>query len=81
MQLYTNSKYKNNPSIIQELKNNGYKTKITTCASPRLFNCGRFYDYLSIDEKEYITNVNESEKKGQYISDKSITDKIICAFF
>ena len=80
MQLYTNSKYKNNPSIIQELKNNGYKTKITTCVSPRLFNCGRFYNYLNIDEKEYITNVNESEKKGQYISDKSITDKIINEF-
>ena len=80
MQLYTNSKYKNNPSIIQELKNNGYKTKITTYVSPRLFNCGRFYNYLNIDEKEYITNVNESEKKGQYISDKSITDKIINEF-
>ena len=80
MQLYTNNKYKNNPSIIKEIRKNGYKTKITTCASPRLFNCGRFYNYLDIDETEYITNVNEVEKKGQYISDKSITDKIINEF-
>ena len=77
MQLYRNGTYYNRPSIIMELKNNGYKTKIATCASPELFNCGRFYKYLQVDEVEYITNVEEKNIKGKYVSDEYITDKII----
>lgn len=77
MQLYRNKTYYNRPSIISELKNNGYKTAITTCASEKLFDCGRFYRYLGVDETEFITEVDESEIKGKYISDEAVTNKII----
>ena len=80
MQLYTNDKYYENPSIINELKNNGYTTKIVTCASPRLFEFGRFYKYLKIDEKEFVTKVKKEDIKGQYISDEAVTNKIINEF-
>lgn len=80
MQLYKNNTYYDRPSIINELKNNGYKTKIVTCASPSLFNCGRFYKYLQVDETEYITKVDEKDIKGQYVSDEYVTDKIIEEF-
>ena len=80
MQLYTNDSYYQKPSIINELKNNGYKTWIATCASPALFNCGRFYKYLNVDKTEYITDVESRYKKGKYVSDKYITDKIIEVF-
>lgn len=80
MQLYKNKSYYEKPSIINELKNNGYKTKIATCASSSLFNCGRFYKYLKLDETEYITNVDSKYIKGQYVSDEYVTDKIIKEF-
>ena len=80
MQLYRNNTYFNKPSIIRELKNNGYRTKIVTCASPKLFNCGNFYKYLQIDDVEYITDVDQKDVKGLYVSDKFVTDKIIEEF-
>ena len=80
MQLYTNDSYYQKLSIINELKNNGYRTWIATCASPALFNCGRFYKYLNVDKTEYITDVESRYKKGKYVSDKYITDKIIEVF-
>lgn len=80
MQLYRNNTYYNKPSIINELKNNGYKTKIVTCASPQLFNCGRVYRYLQVDNVEFITDVDEKNIKGQYVSDEYVTDKIIEEF-
>lgn len=80
MQLYKNNKYYRKPSIISELKNNGYKTKIVTCASPSLFNCGKFYQYLNIDETEYISKVEDKYIKGKYVSDEYVTDKIIKEF-
>lgn len=80
MQLYTNDSYYQKPSIIKELKKNGYKTWIATWASPALFNCGRFYKYLNVDKTEYITDVEGRYKKGKYVSDKYITDKIIEVF-
>ncbi len=80
MQLYTNDSYFNRPSIIKELQNNGYKTKISTCASPMLFNCGNFYRYLAVDDTEFVTDVKRDQVKGQYISDEAVTDKIIEEF-
>ena len=82
MQLYTNDSYYNRPSIIKELKNNGYKTKIATCASDDLFKCGRFYKYVKVDETNYITakDVDEKDMKGNNISDRYITDRIIQEF-
>ena len=80
MQLYRNDKYYDKPSIITELKNNGYRTKIVACSSKRLFNCGRFYNYLKVDETEFLTDITEGEKKGLYISDETVTNKIINEF-
>ncbi len=80
MQLYKNNSYYERPSIIRELKNNGYKTKIVTCASSSLFNCGRFYKYLQVDETEYLVNVDSKYIKGQYVSDEFVTNKIINEF-
>ncbi len=77
MQLYRNKTYYNRPSIISELKNNGYKTEIVTYTSNRLFSRGNFYKYLGVDTAEFITDVNENEIKGKYISDKSVIDRII----
>lgn len=80
MQLYNDDSYYNRPSIINELKNNGYRTKIATCAEPSLFNCGRFYKYLKVDETEYITNVKEEFIKGKYVSDEYVINKVINEF-
>lgn len=80
MQLYRNKSYYNRPSIISELKNNGYRTKIVTCASEKLFDCKKFYNYLGVDETQYLAKVDKSEIKGQYISDEAVTNRIIDAF-
>ena len=80
MQLYRNDTYYDRPSIIKELKNNGYRTKIVPCSSKYLFNCERFYNYLQVDETNYIGNVDEKYIKGKYVSDKYVTDKIIDEF-
>lgn len=80
MQLYRNKSYYNKPSIIAELKNNGYKTQITTPVSEKLFSCGKFYKYLGVDKTEFLTDVDESEIKGKYMSDESITNRIIEKF-
>jgi len=80
MQLYKNSTYYGRPSLINELKKNGYRTHIATCASPKLFSCGRFYKYLQVDDVEFISEVEDQYKKGLYVSDEYITDKIIDVF-
>ncbi len=80
MQLYKNSTYYGRPSMINELKKNGYRTHIATCASPKLFSCGRFYKYLQVDDLEFISEVDDQYKKGLYVSDEYITDKIIDVF-
>ena len=80
LQLYNNKTYYDRPSIISELKNNGYRTKIVTCASPNLFNCGRFYKYLKVDDTEFVTKVDKKDMKGLYISDEYVTNRIINEF-
>lgn len=80
MQLYTNSKYKNNPSIIQELKNNDYYTKIITYTEKTLFSCGRFYKFLDVDHTEYNYPIDKKYQKGDNVSDEYVFDKIIEEF-
>ncbi len=80
MQLYKNKTYYDRPSIIKELKNNGYNTKIVTTGSPKLFNCGKFYNYLNVDDVEYVTKVDKEFIKGKYVSDKYLIDKLIKDF-
>lgn len=80
MQLYVNDEYHNKPSIINELENNGYNTKIVTYTSDKLFNCGKFYDYIGVNEKEFIANIEDDKIKGYYVSDEAVVDNIIETF-
>ena len=80
MTLYNNSNYYNSPSIIKELKNNKYNTKLVSFASPNLFNCKNFYKYTKIDDVQFIENVDPKYIKGNYVSDEYVTDKIIKEF-
>ena len=77
MNLYNNSKYYDTPSIIKELRNNGYYTKITAYSNAELFNCGEFYKYIGVDSTKFIPDVDKKYKKGEYVSDQYVTDKII----
>lgn len=80
MQLYNNKSYYDRPSIIRDLKNNGYKTKMVTWTTPKLFNCGRVYNYLQIDDVEYNYDYGDEKVKGFYVSDEYVTDTIINEF-
>lgn len=77
MSLYNNKKYYNTPSIINELNNANYYTKIVAYTKPTLFKCGKVYNYFKVDDKEFNYNVSEEHKKGSYVSDEYVTDKII----
>ncbi len=80
MSLYNNSNYYDTSSIIKELKNNKYNTKLVSFASPNLFNCKNFYKYTKIDDVKFIENVDQKYIKGNYVSDEYVTDKIINEF-
>lgn len=77
MELYNSDKYYNAPSIINELKNNDYRTKLVAYYSNKLYNCGKVYDYMDVDDTEFIEKVDEKYIKGQYVSDKYVIDNII----
>ena len=77
MRMYNNDSYYNKESIIKELKNNGYNTKILSTSSDKLYNCGQVYEYLKVDEVEYINDVDEKYIKGLYTSDDYVAEKII----
>lgn len=80
MNLYTDDRYAGVPSVIGELKNNGYKTHIFSCWGKNLFNAENVYTYLGVDKTEYVTSVEKRYKKGGRISDEYVTDRIIDAF-
>lgn len=81
MNLYKHNTSYNKHSIINELRNNGYKTKILTGNSKELYSCGKVYEYMKIDETEYLDTItDENYIKGYYISDEYITNKIIKDF-
>lgn len=77
MELYNNDKYYDAPSIITELKNNDYYTKMVAYYSDKLYNCGKVYNYMDVDETEFIEKVDKKNIKGQYVSDHYVVDKII----
>lgn len=75
MQLFRKGISDNNPSIIRELKNNGYKTKILNSSSKNMFNCSIVYDIYKVDE---VNNLfDEVDLGGQYVSDSYLTDRMI----
>ena len=65
----------NNPSIIQELKNNGYKTKVLNSSGASMFNCDYIYDFYGIDERNHL--YDEIDLGGKYVTDAYLTDKMI----
>ena len=77
MQLYIDDKYKKAPSIIQELKRNGYKTHITSTWESSLFNCKSVYEYFDVDITEYKEDLKDSYKKGGRISDAYVAERLI----
>ncbi len=78
IQLFDKKTSKNNPSIIQELKNNGYKTKILNSSSANMFNCDKVYDIYDIDERNHL--YDEIDLGGEYVSDEYLTDQVIDYF-
>lgn len=78
MQLYNNSKSISNPSVISELRWNGYKTMILNASSKDMFNCDNVYDYYNVSERRHL--YDEIKTDGKYVSDKYITDEIIKYF-
>ena len=78
IQLFHKGKSENNPSIIRELKNNGYKTKILNSSSANMFNCDSVYDIYKIDERNHL--YDEIDLNGKYVTDEYLTDQIIDYF-
>lgn len=77
MQLYIDDKYNKAPSVIQELKRNGYKTHITSTWESSLFNCKSVYGYFGVDVTEYKEDLKDSYKKGGRISDAYVAERLI----
>ena len=75
MQLFKKGVSENNPSIIQELKKNGYKTKILNSSGAAMFNCDYIYDIYGVDERNHL--FDEIDLGGDYVTDEYLTDKII----
>lgn len=80
MRLYNNDSYNTTPSIIRELKNNGYKTKIVNYTGETFFNISNFYKRIQMDEVEFNTRIDPKHIKGNYVSDEYVVDKIIQEF-
>lgn len=77
MKLYIDDKYIKAPSVIQELKRNGYKTHITSTWESSLFNCKSVYEYFGVDVTEYKEDLKDSYKKGGRISDAYVAERLI----
>ncbi len=78
LQLYKEAKSENNPSIIKELKNNGYTTKVIFGRD--YYRSESVYKRLGIDE--YIntyTDMQDYEEKikGTYISDEALVNEVL----
>lgn len=78
MQLYRKSKAEEKPSIIRELKNNGYNT--TVIFGRDYYLSENIYKKLGIDEyiNAYTDMEDYTEKiKGDYISDEALVDEVL----
>ncbi len=70
MSLYKNSRYEDRASIIKELKNNGYYTKVVFGRD--FFNSENVYKRLGIDE--YEEKSDKKYKKGYWTGDEYLID-------
>ena len=77
MSLYNNPNYEEAPSILNELSNNGYYVKLVPFSSNLLFDCGKVYKLMKIDDVEFIPKVDKKYIKGKYVSEEYVADKII----
>ncbi len=77
MQLFPNLKSEP-PSIIKELRENGYKTNILNSSSKEIFNCSRVYNIYGVDSQRHL--FDEIDLGGKYVEDKYLTDEIIRYF-
>lgn len=77
LQLYGKKKEKNMPSIIDELNNNGYTTKIASCTNEGFYNREVVYKNMGVDETIFLHNVDKANNKGYYLSDAYLTNLII----
>ncbi len=78
MQLLNNSSYESAPYFTHVLEDNGYTTQITSTWNDKLFNCGKVYEYMGIDQTKYATDfADDVDKKGKRISEKAVVDEII----
>ena len=82
IQLYNKKSSENNPSIVKELKNNGYKTKVVFGRD--YYMSESVYKRLGMDE--YINTFDdmpdyEEKVKGDYISDEALVNEVIEALY
>ena len=75
VQLFKKGVSDNNPTLIKELKNNGYKTKILNSSSKNMFNCSTVYDIYGVDEVNHL--FDEVDLNGPYVTDEYLTDRMI----
>lgn len=73
MQLYSSNNYNNRPSLIKELNNNNYYTKVVF--GKDYFKSQKVYERLGIDE--YEEKDVKSEYKGYYTSDEYLISEAI----
>lgn len=76
MRLYDKKESFNNPSVINEFKNNGYTTKMLNSSSSTLFECGNVYDKMKLDYERHLFD----EDNTHYKSDEEITSILISDF-
>lgn len=76
MQLFNSPK--TIPNVIEEFRNNGYKTKILNSSSKSMFNCDKIYDYYKVDERNHL--YDEIDLNGAYVTDEYLTDQMINYF-
>ena len=75
MALYKSNRYKDKISLLKELENNGYYTKVVF--GKDFFNSEHVYERLGVSE--YEEKNDEKYKKGYYTSDEYLIDETIDA--
>lgn len=73
MSLYNRDKYKDRPSLLKELKNNGYFTKVVF--GKDFFKSEKVYERLGVEE--YEEKDDKEHYRGYYTSDEYLIDEAI----
>ncbi len=62
----------NNPSILTELMNNGYKTEILNASSSKLYKCQNVYDKMKVNKTRHLYDEFKKNVKDSYLVDNLI---------